>query len=257
MKTMFARTLFPLLLVLTALHGLAQTTYGPYTFTTLAGSSDLGAGSVDGTGSNAQFNYPQGVAVDNAGNVYVADTGNSTIRKVTPAGVVTTLAGLTEIPGSADGIGSAAQFNHPRGVAVDSAGNVYVADTGNFTIRKVTRAGVVTTLAGLAPQYDSGGNLVTGGPGSADGTGNAARFGYGVAEETDLGFGPNGVAVDGTGNVYVADTGNHTIRKVAPTGEVTTLGGLGAVPAARTGREAKRGSAARKAWQWMTQATSM
>ena len=124
-----------------------------------------GAGNVDGTGSAARFDDPSGVAVDSAGNVYVADTGNHTIRKVTAGGVVTTLAGLADSPGSADGTGSAARFNSPRGVAVDSGGNVYVADTGNRTIRKVTAGGVVTTLAGLA---DSSG--------SADGTGSAARF---------------------------------------------------------------------------------
>ena len=132
--------------------------------TTLAGRAGS-AGSADGTGSAARFYYPRGVAVDSAGNVYVADTGNHTIRKVTPAGVVTTLAGLAGSSGSADGTGSAARFNYPPGVAVDSAGNVYVADTGNHTIRKVTPAGVVTTLAGLA-----------GSSGSADGTGSAARF---------------------------------------------------------------------------------
>ena len=214
----------------------------------------------DGTGSAARFNRPSGVAVDSAGNVYVADTGNNTIRKVTPGGVVTTLAGLAGSYGSADGTGSAARFDWPnrrgggqrgqrlcgghgqqhdsegdagrggddpggpggqaraaptaraarrgstvqRGVAVDSAGNVYVADTGNHTIRKVTPAGVVTTLAGLA-----------GNQGSA--TARAARRGSSS---------PSGVAVDSAGNVYVADTGNHTIRKVTPGGVVTTLAGL-------------------------------
>jgi hypothetical protein len=153
-------------------------------------------GSADGTGSAARFSYPQGVAVDSAGNAYVADSGNNTIRKVTPAGVVTTLAGLGGSDGSADGTGSDARFGYPRGVAVDSAGNVYVAD-GN-TIRKVTPAGVVTTLAGLA-----------GGAGSADGTGSAARFGRGPFR----GPGPTGLGVDIAGNLCVADTANNTIRK--------------------------------------------
>ncbi len=174
----------------------------PYTFTTLAGNA--GYGSADGTASAARFAGPSGVAVDSAGNVYVADTGNNTIRKVTPAGVVTTLAGLAGSSGSADGTGSAARFNNPNGVAVDSAGNVYVADTYNDTIRKVTPVGVVTTLAGLA-----------GSSSNADGTGSAARF-----------HTPSGVAVDSAGNVYVADTGNNTIRKVTPAGVVTTLAGL-------------------------------
>jgi sugar lactone lactonase YvrE len=167
----------------------AQSTYTPYTFSTLAGYS--GYGNADGTGSAARFYLPNGVAVDSAGNVYVADASNCTIRKVTAGGVVTTLAGLAESYGSADGTGSAAQFVYPTGVAEDSAGNVYVADNNNSTIRKVTAGGVVTTLAGLA-----------GSSGSADGTGSAARF-----------YEPSGVAVDSAGNVYVADGGNNTIRK--------------------------------------------
>ena len=180
--------------------------------TTLAGSAGNPAGSTDGAGSAARFSGPAGVAVDSAGNLYVADTGNSTIRKVTPVGVVTTLAGLAGSRGSADGSGSAARFGStfsgPQGVAVDTAGNVYVADTGNFTIRKVTPEGVVTTLAGLAGSH-----------GSADGSGSAARFGSTFS-------GPQGVAVDTAGNVYVADTGNFTIRKVTPEGVVTTLAGV-------------------------------
>src|SRR5256885_1483488 len=125
----------------------AQSTYEPYTFTTLAGYP--GSGSADGTGSAAQFNYPHGVAVDSAGNVYVADS--TTIRKVTPPGVVTTLAGLAGTSGSADGTGSSARFIYAKSVTVDNVGNVYVADSD--TIRKVTPAGVVTTLAGLAGSY--------------------------------------------------------------------------------------------------------
>src|SRR5258708_4857856 len=106
----------------------AQSVYIPYTFTTLAGQALIG--SADGTGSAARFNYPSGVATDSSGNVYVADAVNQTIRKITPAGVVTTLAGLAGITGSADGTGSAARFFYPFGVATDSAGNVYVADSG-------------------------------------------------------------------------------------------------------------------------------
>jgi PKD repeat protein len=168
--------------------------------TTFAGLAGVG-GSANGTGSVARFNDPYGVAVDVNGNVYVADTYNSTIRKVTPAGVVTTLAGLAGTSGSANGTGSAARFNNPYGVAVDTNGNVYVADTYNFTIRKVTPAGVVTTLAGVAESS-----------GSANGTGSAARFYY-----------PDGVAVGGTGNLYVADGANDEIRKgfFAPFVQVT------------------------------------
>ncbi|HEX7706254.1 MAG TPA: NHL repeat-containing protein, partial [Thermoanaerobaculia bacterium] len=171
--------------------------------TTLAGLAESW-GSADGTGSSARFHGPTDVATDGSGNVYVADYNSQTIRKVTPAGVVTTLAGLAGGGGSADGTGSAARFNYPSGVATDGSGNVYVADPSNQTIRKITPAGVVTTLAGLA-----------GTSGSADGSGSAARF-----------YGPSGVATDGSGNVYVADYRNHTIRKVTPAGTVTTLAGL-------------------------------
>jgi hypothetical protein len=158
------------------------------------------------------------VAVDSAGTVYVADTGNAVIRKVTASGVVTTLAGLAGSPGSADGTGSVARFAGPRGVAVDSAGTVYVADGGNHTIRKVTASGVVTTLAGLA-----------GSPGGADGTGSAARFNR-----------PGAVTLARAGTIYVADAGNHTIRKVTTEGVVTTAGLAG-----RRGSEDGTGSLAR------------
>ena len=188
--------------------------------TTLAGVAGS-AGSADGTGSAARFNYPSGVAVDSAGNVYVADTYNCTIRKVTPDGVVTTLAGAAGSYGSADGTASAARFNYPSGVAVDSAGNVYVADSDNQTIRKVTPGGVVTTLAGNAAIVDQWGSPIGG---YADGSGTAARF-----------CGPQGVAVDSAGNVYVADTGSFTIRKVTPGGVVTTLAGLAGSPGSADG----------------------
>jgi sugar lactone lactonase YvrE len=143
------------------------------------------------------------VATDSAGNVYVADFGNDTIRKITPDGLVTTLAGAAGMQGSIDGMGAAARFNGPYGVAVDASGNVYVADFGNDTIRKITPDGLVTTLAGAAGMQAS-----------IDGIGAAARFN-----------GPYGAAVDASGNVYVADTGNDTIRKITPAGVVTTLAG--------------------------------
>jgi len=138
---------------------------------TLAGLAGA-AGSTDGTGSSARFNSPSSVAADAAGNIYVADFGNNTIRKITPAGVVTTLAGLAGATGSLNGNGSAARFDAPYGVAVDSSANVYVAEAYNNDIRKITPAGGVTTLAGL-PQFDFWGNPIGG---SADGTGSAARF---------------------------------------------------------------------------------
>lgn len=169
----------------------------------LLAGSPYGAGGVDGTGAAASFNDPIGAAADSSGNVYVADTDNNMIRKITPAGVVTTLAGSASSAGSADGTGTGASFHRPLGLAVDSAGTVYVADSGNNTIRKVTSAGVVTTLAGTAGVF-----------GSADGTGTAASFTL-----------PTGLAVDGAGNLYVADSVNGTIRKITSAGVVTTLAG--------------------------------
>jgi sugar lactone lactonase YvrE len=156
--------------------------------TTLAGSGS--ATFADGTGAGASFNWPAGVAVDNSGNVIVADQRNHRIRKLTPGGVVTTLAG-SDTRASADGTGAGASFNFPTGVAVDSSGNVVVVDSGNNRIRKVTPGGVVSTLAGS--QY-----------GFADGTGTSAKF-----------YDPRGVTLDSSGNVIVADGGNHRIRKIS------------------------------------------
>ena len=150
--------------------------------TTLAGSAGQ-TGSSDGTGSAARFYYP-GVWRWTARVTSTWPTNIDEIRKITSSGVVTTLAGSAGQYGSSDGTGSAASFDYANGVAVDSAGNVYVADSGNDEIRKITPSGVVTTLAGSALQS-----------GSSDGTGSAARFDS-----------PYGVAVDSAGNVYVADT---------------------------------------------------
>jgi sugar lactone lactonase YvrE len=169
---------------------------------TLAGSAGF-VGSADGTGTAASFNYPTSVATDTRGNVYAADARNNTIRKITPAGVVSTLAGLAGATGSGDGVRSAASFYFPTGVATDGGGNVYVADTYNNTIRKITRWGAVSTLAGAAEVA-----------GSADGAGAAASF-----------LQPEGLATDSSGNVYVADTWNDLIRKITPAGMVSTIAG--------------------------------
>jgi sugar lactone lactonase YvrE len=172
-----------------------------YRFITLAGSTN--AGNQDGAGGSAQFNFETGVASDKAGNVYVADTYNSTIRKISPAGVVTTVAGSAGMPGNANGVGSAARFLWPNGVSVDEGGTVYVADTYNNTIRKITPGRSVSTLAGAA-----------GIAGFADGMGGAARFSQ-----------PGALAVDSNGALYVADGGNNSIRRVTPGGMVATLAG--------------------------------
>jgi sugar lactone lactonase YvrE len=166
----------------------------------IAGQLGKGGGS-DGLGSAASFLSPGGIACDSTGNLYVADTGNHTIRKITPAGIVSTLAGSIGVAGNTDGIGSAARFFLPQGIAVDAAGIVYVADTGSHTVRKITAAGVVTTLAGL-PEL----------AGSDDGTAAAARFSS-----------PNSLAVDGAGTLYVADGGNNSIRKITSAGIVSKL----------------------------------
>ncbi len=150
------------------------------------------------------LNGPQAVAFDSTGNIYVADTLSHTIRKITAGGTVSTLAGSNGASGSTDGTGSAARFNSPSGIAVDLTGNVFVADTTNNTIRKITSAGVVTTFAGLA-----------GVSGTSDGTGAAALFNR-----------PIGLAFDGSGNLYVADAGNSTLRRISSAGVVTTFAGL-------------------------------
>jgi hypothetical protein len=170
--------------------------------TTLAGSPTE-TGSVDGVGSEARFNGVQSVSVDRMGNIYVADEGNETIRMITPENVVTTIAGLAGVAGSADGRGSAARFDRPASITVAPDNSIYVADANNHTIRKVTPAGVVSTVAGLA-----------GVAGSDDGPGSTARFQL-----------PLGVATDQNGNVYITDDLNFTVRKMTPAYSVTTLAG--------------------------------
>ena len=197
--------------------------------TTLAGNATQGF--ADGTGTSAKFNWPQGLTVDANGNVFVADTGNVRIRKITTAGVVTTLAGSSQ--GIADGTGTSAQFDSPQGLAINNIGTIFVADTYNNRIRKITNTGVVTTLAESIGQFyyphsltvDSTGNLfvadtennririiTTSGVvttlagstgGYADGIGTLAQFNV-----------PAGVFVDTTGNLFVSDSGNNCIRKI-------------------------------------------
>lgn len=185
----------------------AESVYENYTFTTFAGPSEAGLGSRDGVTNAARFGSPAGMAKDSLGNVYIADPQNNTIRKISVDGTVSTVAGETGVAGNADGAGFGARFNSPNGIAVDSNGNLFVADTGNDTIRKISPSGMVTTFAGLAGQ-----------PGKANGNGSAARFNN-----------PYGVMVDPNNNVYVADTFNDTIRKITPDGTVTTVFGKAGV----------------------------
>ncbi|WP_197507260.1 NHL repeat-containing protein [Mitsuaria sp. 7] len=224
--------------------------------TTLAGSS--AAGSANGNGSNATFKYPTGVAVDGGGNVYVSDTYNNLIRKISPLGDVTTLAG-SGVGGSNNGNGGGATFHYPYGVAVGSGGNLYVSDAFNNLIRKISPAGEVTTLAGSGADGAENGKAVNasfstpkgiavdraGNVYVADSTGDVMRkitpggevstlagsasFGFANGNGLNASFSqPNGAAVDGDGNVYVADSNNGLIRKINGVGDVTTLAGSGA-----------------------------
>lgn len=239
----------------------AQSDYLPYGFTNFVGTPGV-PGSTDGAGTNAQFDLPHSIALDRNGNLFVADTFNHAIRKVTPDGVVTTIAGALGSKGYIDGVGAAEapQFNSPNGIAAATNGDIYVADTFNDIIRLITPAGVVTTVAGqpgvkgsangpastatfsspvgvaIAPSgiiyvADQGNKVIRmidtsgmvslaagtqGQPGTNDGAGAAARFTL-----------PSGLAADGEGNIYVADGNGDTIRKISPSNVVTTLAGRG------------------------------
>ena len=159
----------------------------------------------NGTGTAASFSYPFGIALDGLGNLYVAEQNNNRIRKITPTGIVSTYAG-TGASGYINGTASAASFSNPSGVAVDVTGNVFVADFANHKIRKITPSGIVSTFAGSTTNLS----------GSVDGTGTSARFNN-----------PTGIAVDASGNVFVADRNNNKIRKITPNGVVTTFAGIG------------------------------
>lgn len=200
------------------------------TVSTTGGAAGVRA-SADGPLGASRFAFPTGIAVDSTGNVYVADSNNATIRKISTGNVTSTYAGTAGSFGSANGAAlTVARFNQPNGVAVDSTGVVYVADTFSHTIRRITVAGEVTTLAGLA-----------GSSGSTDGTGAGARF-----------YQPNGIAVDGASNLYIADSQNRTIRRsgatTAPT--ITTQpvsvavapGGSATFTVAATGSRRRRSS---------------
>jgi sugar lactone lactonase YvrE len=180
------------------------------TITPVAGGQFSGA--ADGAATVASFNQPQGLTQDAAGNLYVADTGNHTIRRVAADGTVSTIAGLAGTQGTSDGTGSAARFNQPTGIALGPDGDLYVADRSNNLIRRVTTAGVVTTYAGSSAGF-------------ADGAAAAAMFN-----------GPLAVAVAANGDVLVADSSNHRIRRIlragTTAGAVQTLAGNGTFSAA-------------------------
>ena len=175
--------------------------------TTFAGTGSIGSNGDGGAATSAKFSSPTGVSADNSGNVYIIDYGNQKIRMVTSTGIITTVAGTGWWGSSGDGgAATSAQLFDPYGVAADISGNVYIADRGDNKIRMVSSAGIITTIAGTGTRGISG-----------DG---------GAATSAQL-CEPFGVAVDISGNVYVADYWNHKIRMVSSTGIITTFAGTG------------------------------
>ena len=226
--------------------------------TTIAGSTK---GYATGVGTNAQFAYPNGVAIDSSGNIYVADTENNLIRAIDSSMNVTSIGGACNVPnqlGYGTGLGTNVRFSYPNGVTTDSNGNIYVGDTVNNRIRKIDSNGVVTTIAGDGTYdfaddqgtnakfrnpngiaTDSSGNIYV-----ADSANNLIRmidssmnvttiagdgeYGYGTGVGTNAQFNyPFGVAIDSSGNIYVADSGNHLIRMIDSSMNVTTIAGDG------------------------------
>ena len=169
-----------------------------------------GPGNIDGVGTEARFLYPTHSAMDAAGNLYVVDVDSHVIRRITPTGVVSTVAGIPGLPGADDGPRRSATFFAPSGIAVDKTGNIYVSDGGNYTVRRIS-GDIVTTIAGTPGVH-----------GTADGRGPAASFGF--CYEV-FGCPPPGIAVDSAGNVLYADVANSLIRRITPDGVVTTIAG--------------------------------
>src|SRR5207249_3913068 len=170
-----------------------------------------------GPATSVQLSDPAGVAVDGAGNLFIADTGNQRIRKVSPAGTITTVAGNGTFGPSGDGgPATSAQLSYPAGVAVDGAGNLFIVDTGNQRIRKVSPAGMITTVAGNG----------TYGPSGDGGAATSAQFGF---------SGPTDVAVDSAGNLFIADSGNNRIREVIASSQTSSLPRVGSFGQVVTG----------------------
>jgi sugar lactone lactonase YvrE len=178
-------------------HRIRKITGG--TVSTFAGSTQ---GFAEGSGTAAKFSFPTSLVTDSSGNVFVADYVNNRVRKITPAGAVSTFAG-TGVAGNVNGPGAQAKFDHPVGIAIDAAGNLYVAENATHRIRKITKSGIVSNFAG------------SGVAGSADGIGTLATFNS-----------PSGLVVDSVGMLYVADRANNLVRKITPRGRVTTMAGV-------------------------------
>ena len=206
--------------------------------TTVAGNGITGFSGDGGPAASASLALPQGVAVDASGGIYIADTGNHRIRKVDLTGVITTIAGNGAAGYSGDyGPAMSASLNSPEGVAVDSSGNIFIADTGNSRIRKINVSGAIETVAGNGTRAYSG----DGGP----------------AISASLNS-PQAIAADASGNVYIADTGNHRIRKMDASGLITTIAGNGTSTYAGDGGPAtSAGLGSPREWPWMHQVTYM
>lgn len=231
--------------------------------TTIAGTGTAGYSGDGGQATSAQLNYVYGVAVDVSGNVYIADYNNAVVRKVNTSGVMSTIAGTGTAGYTGDsGLATAAQLNRPTGVTIDIAGNIYIADYYNAVIRKINTSGVITTIAGngstgyggdggqaTSAQFnqlrdvavDVSGNIyvadqwnhrvrkinTSGIISTIAGTGTAGYGGDGGQAISAQLNAPNGVAVDGSGNIFIADTNNHRIRKVNTSGVISTIAGTG------------------------------
>jgi sugar lactone lactonase YvrE len=229
--------------------------------TTIAGSGAPGYSGDGGPATSAQLNGPTGVAVDGLGNLHIADTRNGRIRKVRPDGTIVTIAGAGDAAYSGDGgAATAARLYRPSNAAADSFGNLYIADTANNRVRKVSPSGVMSTLAGTGVAGDSGDggqataaqlnapaavavdatgnvyiadaaavrNVSTGGViGTFAGTGVAGYSGDGGAATAAQLNGPSGIAFDSAGDLYIADTQNGRVRKVTPGGSISTVAGTG------------------------------